>query len=124
MDPGTATAPRGSSDGYLYRGRGPIGLTFKSNYMACSSAICGDADVLLMNPEFLADPEFGAASAAWYWNLHSCNAFADACDFDGVCDAINLGRKTLALGDSIGYADRLTYLERARRALDSRDPRL
>jgi putative chitinase len=106
-----------SGDGWTYRARGPIGVTFKSNYMACSVAICGDADTLLKNPEFLRDPEFGAASAGWYWDSRDCNARADAGDFDGVCDLINIGRKTSRIGDSNGFDDRVSYLRRIRAAL-------
>lgn len=102
-----------SGDGWLYRGRGPLGVTFRSNYSACSIEIAGDADTLLLNPEFLSDPEFGAAAAGWYWGLHEINELADKGDFDGVCDAVNLGRKTIALGDSNGYADRVSYWKRA-----------
>lgn len=105
-----------SGDGWAYRGRGPIGLTFKNNYRSCSLAICGDADTLVKNPEFVMLPEFGAASAAWYWDAVNCNVLADAGDFDGVCDLINLGRKTSLVGDSNGFEDRSKYLERARKA--------
>lgn len=106
-----------SGDGWLYRGGGPGGLTFKSNYMACSSDICGDAEVFLKNPEFVAEPEFGAAAFAWYWSRHKCNELADAGDFDGVCDVVNIGHKTIAQGDSNGYADRVSYWKRAIQAM-------
>jgi putative chitinase len=108
--------PEESGDGWLYRGRG-IGLTFRANYGACSSAIMRDNSVLIDNPEFVADPEFGAAAAAWFWATNDCNDLADAGDFDGVCDKINLGRKTIHVGDSNGYADRLQYLERCHKYL-------
>lgn len=107
-----------SGDGWKYRARGPIGVTFHDNYRDGSIAVCGDADTLLLNPEFAALPDFGAALAAWYWVAHGCNKFADAGDFDGVCDCINIGHKTLKVGDSNGYADRYTYLDRANKALE------
>lgn len=106
-----------SGDGWRYRARGPIGLTFKANYAACSQAICGDSETLVHNPELVMDPEFGAASAAWFWDQARCSESADKDDFDGVCDRINIGRKTLAIGDSNGYKSRLEYLEAALRAL-------
>lgn len=106
-----------SGEGWLYRGRGPVGVTFRSNYAACSQAICGDTKTLLDAPDDLIDPEFGAASAGWYWETARCNESADAGDFDGVCDRINFGRKTIAMGDSNGYADRMQYLVRARNAV-------
>lgn len=109
--------PESSGDGWKFRGRSPIGLTFHANYSACSAAILGDSQILIDHPEFIADTEFGAAAAGWYWDLHKCNELADAGDFDGVCDAINLGRKTVAVGDSNGYESRAKYFERAQEAL-------
>jgi putative chitinase len=106
-----------SGDGWRYRGRGPLAVTFKDNYRACSIAACGDASTLLEHPEFLADPEFGAAAAAWYWDLHKCNELADRGDFDAISDEINLGHRTAAQGDSNGFADRLAYFKRASVAL-------
>lgn len=105
--------PEASGDGWRYRARAG-GITFKGNYGACSLRICGDRDTLLINPEFLVDPEFGAAATAWYWHANNCNELADAGDFDGISDVWNIGHKTKAYGDSNGFADRLAYFERAR----------
>jgi putative chitinase len=105
-----------SGDGWAYRARGPVGLTFKSNYIACSLAICRDIDTLLKNPELIVDPEFGAASAAWYWAQAKCSESAANGDFDGCCDLVNIGRKTIAQGDSNGFADREQYRLKAERA--------
>lgn len=107
--------PEESGDGWTYRARGPNGLTFKTNYMSFSLAMFGDSQTLLDHPEYLIDPEIGAASAGWYWDLTKCSAAADGGDFDGVCDLINIGRKTIAMGDSNGFADRQHYLELAER---------
>jgi len=106
-----------SGDGWKYRGRGAIGVTFTNNYRACSIAVCGDPLVLLEHPEFLADPEFGAAAAAWYWNLHKCNELADSGDFEGISDEISLGHRTAKYGDSNGFADRLAHFQRISAAL-------
>lgn len=105
--------PESSGDGWKFRGRGPIGVTGKYNYGRRSTAILGDETTLLEHPEFLCDPEFGAAAAAEHWATNGCNTIADRGDFDGACDVINLGRKTLAIGDSIGFADRVSYYKRA-----------
>ena len=106
-----------STDGWTYRGRGPNQLTGRDNYRAASIAICGDADTLLNNPEFLKLPDFGAAASCWHWNAASCSTFADAGDFDGVCDKINIGRKTKALGDAEGFKSREHYLQAALAAM-------
>lgn len=106
-----------TGDGWRYRGRGIFQVTGRDNYRTCSIAICGDADTLLSNPEFLTDPDYACMAAAWFWGEHRLNFFADAGDFDGISDTINRGRKTAAAGDSHGYADRVAYWKRAIGAL-------
>lgn len=106
-----------SGDGWRYRGRGIFQVTGRDNYRTCSVAICGDADTLLANPEFLTDPDYACMAAAWFWGEHRLNFFADAGDFDGISDTINRGRKTAAAGDAHGYADRVAYWKRAIGAL-------
>jgi len=69
------------------------------------------------HPELIAAPIGACRSAGWFWKENGLNKWADAGDFDGVCDLINLGRKTVAVGDSNGFADRLALHERARRVL-------
>jgi putative chitinase len=74
-------------------------------------------------PDFEADPEslclrpWAALSAADFWDEHDLNTWADAEDFDGVSDVINRGRKTQALGDSNGFAQRLALYNAAKKAL-------
>lgn len=104
--------PEASGDGWRYRARGPIGITFLDNYLEMSIALLGD-DTLVKKPEYVIDPEFGAAAAARYWQTRGCNELADAADFDGTCDMVNLGKKTVARGDSNGFADRESYFIRA-----------
>ena len=54
-------------DGYKFRGRGLIQFTGRKNYAEASEFLFGDPDVLLNNPEILAeDPNLGARAAAWY----------------------------------------------------------
>lgn len=89
-----------SGDGYLYRGAGFIQLTGKDNQFLY--ALQADRDVLTIG-QYLRSPEGACDSAAWFWNLSGCNAYADKGDFDGVCDLINLGHKTSKEGDAIGF---------------------
>jgi putative chitinase len=98
-----------SGDGWTYRGAGLIQLTFKNNHAACAAHF-GIALEKVGN--WLRSPEGAARSAAWFWQTHGCNERADAADFDGVCDIVNLGHKTAAIGDAIGYASRLQALDR------------
>lgn len=91
--------------GWLYRGRYPTMLTGKSNYEAANDAL-GIID--LANPDALLDDIPGMAQVSgWFWKANGCSHYADANDFDGVCDKINRGHKTEAIGDSVGWKDRL-----------------
>lgn len=92
-----------SGDGYRYRGRGPIGLTFKNNYAMCGKALGLN---LVDKPDLVLDPVVGARTAGWFWQTNSINVYVDRNDFDGVADMINQGRKTQKIGDANGYADR------------------
>lgn len=98
-----------SGDGYKYRGRGPIGLTFLDNYRACGKALGLD---LVNNPEQVENPTVGARTAGWFWKTNNIGKYANAGDFDGVADMINQGHKTAAVGDAIGYADRKAKYDR------------
>ena len=101
-----------SGEGWKFRGRGPIQITGRDNYLLCSRALFGD-ERLLETPELLEESRHGFHAAAWFWASNGLNALADRNDFDGICDVINLGRKTQALGDALGYRERLALLDRA-----------
>lgn len=95
----------GSGDGYKFRGRGIFQLTGKSNYKACGEAISVD---LVEYPALLCRPDVAANSAAWYWNSRGLNAAADVEDFKTITKKINGGYN--------GYADRVKYWLKARKA--------
>jgi putative chitinase len=103
-----------SGDGFRYRGRGFIQLTGKENYTAFSKA-CGRPleDV----PAYLETMEGAVESACWYWKNVNCNKFADADDIDGLSDIVNKGRKTVAVGDAIGFEDRKKIYLTAKKVL-------
>lgn len=103
-----------SGDGYRFRGRGPFQITGRDNYRTCGQAIGYDLE---NNPDLLLQPECGALAAAWFWSSNGLNAIADAGDFDGICDVINRGHKTAAIGDANGYADREKFWKSAKRVL-------
>lgn len=86
-----------SGDGWRYRGRGLIQITFKDNYRACGDALGID---LIGNPDLLIVPRNAAMSAAWYWNSRNCNEMADAGDMQAITRSINGGMN--------GYDERLT----------------
>ncbi|WP_218510353.1 glycoside hydrolase family 19 protein [Variovorax sp. dw_308] len=101
-------------DGFRYRGRGLIQTTGRCSYAALKEPLGVD---------YVADPErFGntvdaCRSACYFWMAHNLSAVADTGDFDGVCDLINRGRKTAAVGDSNGYAERFAFWKAAKAAL-------
>lgn len=97
-------------DGRRFRGRGPIQITGRANYAACGAALGLD---LISNPELLEIPENGCRASAWFWKTHNIAKYAEAGDFDGVSDAVNRGHKTVAVGDSNGWADRLQFYNKA-----------
>jgi putative chitinase len=75
-----------SGDGWLFRGRGPIQITGRSNYLQCASAI---GIAVVINPDALLLPEAGALSAAWFYASRGCIALAEVGDIAGVVRAIN-----------------------------------
>jgi len=92
-----------SGDGWLYRGRGYLQLTLKSNYVAMAKSLGLD---LVKHPELLESAEGAAASAAQFWTNGALNRYADAGQFDKVCKAINLGNAA-SKAIPVGYTTRL-----------------
>ena len=85
-----------SGDGYKYRGRGPLQITGKANYTACSQIVFSDGR-LIDTPELL-ESDFDAAvkSACWFWNSHKLNTYADQSDIDEISRIINGGNNGLS----------------------------
>ena len=97
-----------SGDGWKYKGRGAIGLTGRSNYLAYStSGFCvGD---LIAHPEWLAKSPGCYKSAMWFWWKNGLNAIADTGDVNAVTKRVNGGYN--------GLDSRKKYLARAKEAL-------
>lgn len=116
MDPEARriAAANGTTPGRMWKGHGPIQITGYANHKACGEYLGIDA---VNYPGLLCQPHYGCLSAGWFWHINGINAFADLDDFDGCCDKVNRGRKTVAQGDTNGYADRLRYYERAKAVL-------
>lgn len=79
-----------SGDGWKYRGRGLIQLTGHDNYAECSRALYED-DTLLDDPDQLLHPVNAVSAAAWFWDTHELNVFADAQDMKAITKKINGG---------------------------------
>lgn len=78
--------PEVSGDGFRYRGRGPLQITFRANYRECAKAT---SIPCVAYPEIIERPMEGAISAAWYWRSKSINAVADSGDINAVTKLIN-----------------------------------
>lgn len=94
------TAP---GDGRRFKGRSYIQITGRTNYAQISKAWGTD---FLRNPQRLAEPQYAAKGAAWWWKTHGCNELADKGDFVAVTRRIN--------GGTNGLADRQRYYRRAK----------
>lgn len=93
-------------DGKRYMGRGLIQITGRANYKALSDGIGID---FLTSPELLEQPSAAAQSAAWFWNKHGLNQYADSGDFETLTRRINGGMN--------GFEDRCARLAKAKLAL-------
>jgi putative chitinase len=78
-----------SGDGYAYRGRGGLDLTFLDNYSAASLYLYNSASVYLNNPDLVAAPTDAFLSAGWFWTVNNINALADSDSFTQATDVIN-----------------------------------
>ena len=104
-------------DGYLYRGRGPIQITGKSNYgqfTAWARKLSAAAPDFVRNPDAVNTDPWEGLGPIWYWDTRNLNRYADAGDFEQVTRRINGGLN--------GYADRQARYARAALVLMGRDP--
>jgi putative chitinase len=93
-------------DGVLFKGRGLIQITGRTNYQTCGTALGLN---LVANPPLLEQPENAAKSAGWFWGTHNLNALADQGNFKLITRRINGGYN--------GFADRVTFYVEARKVL-------
>lgn len=101
-----AAAAQGSTPGRFYKGHGPIQITGYYNHRDCGRALELD---LVNSPTLITTPTHGCRSAAWFWHSRGLNRLADEGKQEAITRRINGGLN--------GYADRMTYLDRAQRAL-------
>lgn len=107
--------PGWSDDRRIYRGRGPIQLTWSSNYRkfgqwCAAKGYVTDPELFVKQPELVEQPRWGFLAASWYWlnagpRPGRINAYADAGDILAVSRCVNgwiEGR------DPVGWADRRT----------------
>lgn len=93
-----------NGDGWKYRGRGPIGLTGKDNYLAASDYLGFN---LVDDPDLVSsDLQIGLMVAIWFFETKSYKGvplleLCDVNDFKSITKCINGGLN--------GYADRLNF---------------
>jgi putative chitinase len=91
------TAP---NHGSMYKGRGFIQLTGRTNYAAFDKIVDDD---ILANPNLVAT-KYPLLSAAWFWNSRNLNALADK----GATDAVVTEITKKVNGGTHGLADRIS----------------
>lgn len=108
-----------TGDGVRFKGRGPIQVTGRSNYLAYGTAR-GKGAFYTIEPhncllgidpvtKTVLDPAIGIDASCWFWTSHNLNPLADVDDILGITHRIN--------GGTNGYADRCARLARAKSAL-------
>lgn len=75
-------------DGSAFRGRGLIQLTGRANYKRAGDALGVD---LTANPDLVAQPEYAALTAGWFWSANGLNQLADAKDILAMTKKVNGG---------------------------------
>lgn len=93
-----------SGEGWLYRGRGPIQITFRDNYRVASVPCGVDLEA---EPELLIEPKYGAIASGHFWHLRRCNELADQDKTEAIRHAINGG--TIGLDEVRLLVDRMKH---------------
>lgn len=95
-------------DGSKYRGYGPIQVTGRANvtefYNWCKARSLSPPN-FITSPELIASSPWAGWSVVWYWETRNLNRYADTNDIEMITRRVNGGLN--------GYADRLSYYDRA-----------
>lgn len=85
--------PAETEDGWKFRGRGPIHLTGRNNYLHFARDVYpGNEDFIMEDPDVLVtDKSVSIATATWYWTINNINVYADARDVRRMTKAVNGG---------------------------------
>lgn len=109
-------------DGWKFIGHGLIHNTGRANARAARERLRAKYPLLNVpdfeaHPELMAEAQWAALTACDYVSMRSLNDHADAGNFDGYVDVINLGKRTDKYGDAEGWSDRLELFGKAKVAL-------
>ena len=91
-----------SGDGWTFRGRGPIQITGRQNYMHCAFDIGQPVD---RQPELLLTPRIGILSACWFWRVNDIDLHDDDLEVRAETRLVNGGEHGLAQRQA--YFDKL-----------------
>lgn len=80
--------PEKDGDGRLFKGRGWIQCTGKTNYLQASREFKVD---FIKNPDLMEEYPYCALVAGWYWDRKNLNMFADKDDIKSITKRINGG---------------------------------
>ena len=94
--------PQEDGDGQKYKGRGLIQITGLNNYKEISKGLGVD---FVSNPSLLAEPNYAAQSACWWWDNRKLNLLADKGEFKKITKVIN--------GGTSGYSERRSFYKKA-----------
>jgi len=84
-----------------YKGRGPKQLSYNYNYGQFSEQFCGEKQILLKNPEWVAsNPVLAWASSMWFWFSGGACLPGERCKPN--CHEVFLGEKTKCASDVRG----------------------
>lgn len=97
-----------SGDGWKYRAGGYIGITHRNNYAKLSKDTGID---FLNNPDLILIEANALIASLWFWKEQKLNYWADRGNLDAVSDLINIGQRTVTVGDANGYEHRKKYYE-------------
>ncbi|MDF3830248.1 glycoside hydrolase family 19 protein [Pseudocitrobacter sp. 2023EL-00150] len=94
---------KAAGDGWKFRGRGLIGITFLDNYRGCGTGLKLD---LVSNPELLEQDSNAARSAAWFFVTKGCllysgNIVKVTSIINGGSNGLDNRRKRLGLALSV-----------------------
>jgi putative chitinase len=76
-------------DGRLFKGRGLVQLTGRSNYTRAAKEL--DDPTILSTPEVVLKFPLAATVSGWFWKKNNLNAVADKDDPRAVCKIVNGG---------------------------------
>jgi len=111
-------ADENSGDGWKYRGRGLIGLTFKTNYSDCSKDLGVD---ILNNPDFASNIDMSVSISLWYWKKKDINSVIKNNPYTIGDINKSIEKVTLKInGGKNGLDDRIDFFKKVYGVLNSR----